>query len=207
MLLGCTAGGAPCQIPFTYRGETHFSCLTGGPGGQDDLFGRCPLTARASEDPDDWAKCDRSCPLQRYTQNRQINSHLLSLADQFPHLARIVRVGSSSLGQEILGIRITRGVGEERELLKPMFRYSGNMHGNEPVGREMLNHLATVLLQGYQVVDTITQLVDTTDITIIPTINPDGFDRGTEGACSGGDYETGRYNEGNKDLNRDFPTW
>ena len=24
---------------------------------------------------------------------------------------------------------------------------------------------------------------------------------------SGGDYETGRYNEGSQDLNRDFPTW
>ena len=23
----------------------------------------------------------------------------------------------------------------------------------------------------------------------------------------GGDYATGRYNEGNVDLNRDFPTW
>ena len=45
-------------------------------------------------------------------------------------------------------------------------------------------------------VDFITALVDTTDITIIPTINPDGFDRGTEGACSGADYRTGRYNEG-----------
>ena len=55
-------------------------------------------------------------------------------------------------------------------------------------------------------VDTITELVDRTDITIIPTINPDGFDRGTEGACSGADYKTGRFNEGNRDLNRDFPT-
>ena len=48
--------------------------------------------------------------------------------------------------------------------------------------------------------------MDRTDITIIPTINPDGFDRGTEGACSGADYKTGRFNEGNRDLNRDFPT-
>ena len=150
-LPGCTGGGAPCQIPFTYRGQTYFSCLTGGPGGENDLFGRCPLTARASELPEDWAKCDPGCPLQRYTQNNQINNHLQSLADQFPHLARIVRLGTSTLGQEILGIRISRGVGEERELLKPMFRYSGNMHGNEPVGREMLNHLASVLLQGYSV--------------------------------------------------------
>ena len=42
----------------------------------------------------------------------------------------------------------------------------------------------------------ITDLVDTTDITLIPTINPDGFDRGEEGACSGADYRTGRFNEG-----------
>ena len=38
-------------------------------------------------------------------------------------------------------------------------------------------------------------------------MNPDGFDRGKEGACSGANYKTGRYNEGNVDLNRNFPTW
>ena len=38
-----------------------------------------------------------------------------------------------------------------RELLKPMVRYVGNMHGNEPVGREMLNHFAETLLEGYDV--------------------------------------------------------
>ena len=31
----------------------------------------------------------------------------------------------------------------------------------------------------------ITKLVNETDITLIPTMNPDGFDRGQEGACSG----------------------
>ena len=38
--------------------------------------------------------------------------------------------------------------------------------------------------------------MDTTDITIIPTMNPDGFDRGKEGECSGTDYKSGRLNEG-----------
>ena len=50
--------------------------------------------------------------------------------------------------------------------------------------------------------DSITELVDTTDITIIPTMNPDGFDRGKEGACSGADYQTGRYNEGRNSRSR-----
>ena len=35
------------------------------------------------------------------------------------------------------------------QLLKPMVRYVANMHGNEPVGREMLSHFAETLLQGY----------------------------------------------------------
>ena len=59
------------------------------------------------------------------------------------------------------------------------------MHGNEPVGREMLVHLASYLLHARPLVSRVADLLATTEITLIPTINPDGFDRGTEGACSG----------------------
>ena len=38
-------------------------------------------------------------------------------------------------------------------------------------------------------VDTITNFVDNTDITLIPTINPDGFDRSVEGECYGESIE------------------
>jgi len=177
------------------------------------LYGRCPTrllnleTREASNEISDWAKCDVNCPLQKYTKNKEIEDHLISLVEEFPDIASLVNVGNSSLGQNIVGIQITKGVKNEREVLKPKVRYSGNMHGNEPVGREMLNHFAEVLLRAYGVNETITRLVDTTDITLIPTINPDGFDRAREGACSGADYKTGRFNEGDKDLNRNFPTW
>jgi len=209
----CSADGHPCHIPYLLGGRWYYECTTHAPGAGQDLYGRCPIrlpsydTREASDDPADWAKCDPGCPLQRYTQNKEIGDHMNHLVSQFPNLTRLVEVGQSTLGQSIVGIRISRGANTERELLKPMVRYSGNMHGNEPVGREMLNHLAEVLLRGYGHVEMITNLVDTTDITIIPTINPDGFDRGKEGACSGANYKTGRFNEGDKDLNRDFPTW
>ena len=39
------------------------------------------------------------------------------LAEEYPLLAQTLHVGKSVLGQDILGIRITRDVGEE--LLKP----------------------------------------------------------------------------------------
>ena len=41
------------------------------------------------------------------------------LVEEFPDLASLVVVGNSSLGQAIVGIQISRGVEEERELLKP----------------------------------------------------------------------------------------
>ncbi len=41
----------------------------------------------------------------------------------------------------------------------------------------------------------------------MPSMNPDGFERSTEGACFGGDKASGRTNENSMDLNRDFPTW
>jgi hypothetical protein len=67
----------------------------------------------------EWVKCSSNCPLSRYTANHQIVSHLGTLAEEYPLLAETLHVGKSALGQDILGIRITRGVGEERELLKP----------------------------------------------------------------------------------------
>ncbi len=53
------------------------------------------------------------------------------------------------------------------------------------------------------------RLLDTTDLYILPTMNPDGFNRADkqEGQCSGGSYTAGRLNEGRVDLNRDFPDY
>ena len=45
------------------------------------------------------------------------------LVQQSSHLASLVEVGNSSLGQPIVGIQITRDVEEERELLKPKVLY------------------------------------------------------------------------------------
>ena len=64
-------------------------------------------------------RCGQNCPLQRYTENSEIESHFRALVAEFPDLASLVEVGNSSLGQLIVGIQITNGVEEERELLKP----------------------------------------------------------------------------------------
>merc|ERR1712127_43802 len=65
---------------------------------------------------------------------------------------------------------------------------------------------ARYLLMGYGRDSRLTQLVDTTDISLLPSLNPDGFSRAVEGKCSGTGKETGMYSDGGVDLNQDFPT-
>ena len=86
---------------------------------------------------------------------------------------------------------------DENELLRPKVKLVGNMHGNEPTGRELIIHLAKYLLSAHRDGDErATKILKSMDLYILPTMNPDGFARGTEGRCSGGNYPAGRFSEG-----------
>ena len=52
----------------------------------------------------------------------------------------------------------------------------------------------------------ITELVDTTDIAILPSLNPDGFSAARKGSCSGDRRGLGRGNARGVDIARNFPT-
>lgn len=87
----------------------------------------------------------------------------------------------------------------DNEVLSP-----GNMHGNEVVGRSLILTLARLLLQNYNTDPHITHLLSTTRIHLLPSLNPDGFERAIPETDS---YTThGRANANDADLNRDFPS-
>lgn len=73
---------------------------------------------------------------------------------------------------------------------KPDVKYIGGIHGNEPVGKEMLLHMIQYLVSSYSTDPYIRWLLDNTRIHILPSMNPDGYAISKEGTCDGAQ---GRY--------------
>ena len=135
-----------------------------------------------------------------YINRDELSQLLTSYEERYPKLAKLFSIGRSHNGVDLWVMRITDNVNIE-EPGEPKVKYVGNLHGNEPVGRQLLVYLIDYLLTNYGVTDSVTKLVDETDIYILPALNPDGYAVATEGDCTG---LTGRGNAHDVDLNRNF---
>ncbi|KAM8769489.1 carboxypeptidase D isoform 1-T1 [Acanthopagrus schlegelii] len=138
----------------------------------------------------------------KYYNYVELTGRLQSLAQKYPHIANLSSIGRSVQGRELWVMRITQDPNTDSPG-KPKFKYVGNMHGDETVSRQVLVYLVEHLLTKYAEEPRISELVNNTDIYIMPSMNPDGFEKSVEGDCSG--ENGGRNNAKNLDLNRSFP--
>lgn len=140
----------------------------------------------------------------KYYNYTELTDLLKSLAQRYANIANLTSIGKSVENRELWVMRITKDPTVDVTLPgKPKFKYVGNMHGDETVSRQVLIYLLEYLLEKYGEDQRITELLNTTDIYIMPSMNPDGFEKSIEGDCTGTDE--GRHNAKNIDLNRSFP--
>ena len=139
----------------------------------------------------------------KYYSHDELVKILQSFVQQHSLIARSYSIGKSVQGRDLLVIEISDNPGVHEEL-EPEFKYVGNMHGDEVVGRQMLLHFIEHLLTNYNKDPEITQLINNTRIHILCSLNPDGFEKArTSGVRNG--RRNGRRNANNIDLNRNFP--
>lgn len=144
--------------------------------------------------------------INHYHSYEEAKSEFKGFVTEYPDLASVHSIGQSFMGKDLLVLQLTNNVKEKRKLRKPMFKWVANMHGNEAVGRQLVMFLGKYLVRNYGKDERVTKLLNNTDLWLMPSLNPDGFEAGEEGDCgnlqSGG---IGRENARRVDLNRNFP--
>uniref|UniRef100_A0A8R1IG30 Peptidase_M14 domain-containing protein n=1 Tax=Caenorhabditis japonica TaxID=281687 RepID=A0A8R1IG30_CAEJA len=98
----------------------------------------------------------------------------------YPNITHLYSVGKSVEGRE-LWVLIISDKPTEHEILEPELKIVGNMHGNEVVGREAVLYLIEILCTNYGKNKYLTDLVNNARFHLMPSMNPDGYEKGYPG--------------------------
>lgn len=111
----------------------------------------------------------------KYTRYDDLVKLISELETTYPDLVKSYSIGKSVQGRQLYVLQTTEGVGTPH-YERPSVKYVANMHGDESIGRQLVIYLAQYLLANYGKVDRVTRLLNTTDIHLMPSLNPDGFE-------------------------------
>ncbi|KAK9873378.1 hypothetical protein WA026_022183 [Henosepilachna vigintioctopunctata] len=138
----------------------------------------------------------------KYHTQYELEEILYALSENVtdPIQARIYSIGKSTEGRDLLVFELTAA--RNNSNIVPNIQLIGNIHGNEPPGREILLHFIEYLIDNYHKEELIRWLLDNSRLHILPCLNPDGFNVAEPGDCVG---INGRNNAKDMDLNRNFP--
>ena len=109
--------------------------------------------------------------------------------DKYPDLVKVFSIGKSVLDLDIWCIRLTN---EKNNYKKLSCLIDGCIHGNEWEAGEACLYLAEYLLINFDENKTITNILNSSEIYLVPLVNPDGRQADT------------RWNDNGVDLNRNF---
>ncbi len=118
----------------------------------------------------------------------------------YPDYCSLESIGTTQGGRELLVLKITNNVSINEG--KPEFFYTSSMHGDEIAGFPLMIRLIDYLLTNYGTDGEVTDLLNSTEIYINPSANPDGTYRlGDTDAVD----NPRRANDSGQDLNRNYP--
>lgn len=116
----------------------------------------------------------------RYHNYDELTNLFRKLSSEHPSLVKLHSIGKSVKNRELWALEISSNI-QNRSTLTPMFKYVANMHGDESIGRQLTIYLAEYLIHNYGKIERITNLVDNTDIFLMPSMNPDGYENSQVG--------------------------
>lgn len=127
-----------------------------------------------------------------FTSHDEIGAALAALAEERPEVARAFTVGLSASGLELFGL--VASVDPEVDSAEPAVRIIGAIHGDECMAAELVLQVARWLVRSYGEDPFVTDLLGSTEVVLVPLVNPDGYSS----------PRASRTNGHGVDLNRNF---
>ena len=128
----------------------------------------------------------------KYHKNKDLVKDISNIYSQSSNQSvdlDVQSLGKSMKDRDLWAFRIRKqNRNETVDGLNPMVKLIGNMHGNEPTGRELLVHLIKYIIWARETLDKnqgtledndpllerAAKILETTDLWIVPSMNPDG---------------------------------
>lgn len=110
----------------------------------------------------------------KYHSYKELERDLLALQDSYPQIAKVRDIGDSLEGRNIYALKISDNVHLEEGEAKVIF--IGCHHAREWISVEVPFLLGKYLVENYEINSQVKDLVDQSEIWIIPLLNPDGLE-------------------------------
>lgn len=109
-----------------------------------------------------------------FHSSRELEQDLYALEDSYPNLIRISIIGESLEGRNIYALKISDNVHSDESEAEVIF--IGCHHAREWISVEIPYLLAKYLVENYASDPQVQNLVDQSEIWIVPLLNPDGLE-------------------------------
>ena len=112
-----------------------------------------------------------------YNSYSDVVTKLNDLQIKYPEIAKVIKLGSSPEGRDILALRISNdSVKEGASSSKPGIVFTGLHHAREWISLEVPLYLAQNMVKNYETDPEMKKRIDSSETWIIPIVNPDGYE-------------------------------
>ncbi|MEU1512614.1 M14 family zinc carboxypeptidase [Streptomyces sp. NPDC005811] len=111
-----------------------------------------------------------------YSGSGGLKEEIVRTGQQNPGLTKVVSLGKTVNGQDILALKLTKDAKKAKDGSKPSVLYMSNQHAREWITPEMTRRLMHYYLDNYKTDRRIRKIVDSTELWFVLSANPDGYD-------------------------------
>ncbi|MEV7888985.1 M14 family zinc carboxypeptidase [Streptomyces sp. NPDC002817] len=116
-----------------------------------------------------------------YSGAGNIKEEILRTGQENPGLTKVVSIGKTVNGQDILALKLTKNAKKTKDGAKPSVLYMSNQHAREWITPEMTRRLLHHYVDNYKSDKRIKKIVDSTELWFVISANPDGYDHTFKG--------------------------